>query len=285
MRLLLALLLFAPLARAQDVAGEDSVASTLSASLAASQAQFSNWQQGGLNALAVTAGLSGTHERFTPRWEQTYEMNLSLGVVKQDTLAFRKSADLIRLEATLRYSGNGFFQTFEPTVATTFRSQFAPGLNFDNNPLDNGEPLPVKVSDFMAPGILTQSLGLTYEQGDWFKQRLGLGLKQTFVTITRLRPLYGLDLDQTTRFEGGLESRTDVNRVLMPNVRYKSSLGLFAAFNTPEVPDVTWDNELFVKSGDWLTTKLEVAILLDRDIDPGVQLKQVLSLGVLVDLL
>jgi hypothetical protein len=287
MRLLLLLLaaLCSPLARAQDVASSDSTAATLSASLAASQAHFGNWQQGGLNALAATAGLSGTYERFGPRWEQTYEMNLSLGVVKQDTLAVRKSDDLIRLEAALRYAGDGFFQTFEPTLATTFRSQFAPGFNFDTNPFKNGEPLPVKVSDFLAPGFLTQSVGLTYEGGGWFKQRVGVGLKETVVAIRRLRPLYNLDRDRQMRVEGGLESRTDVNRMLIPNVRYKSSLGLFAAFNRPDMPDLTWDNELFVKSGEWLTTKLEVAVLLDRDVDPGLQVKQVLSLGVLVALL
>ncbi len=281
---LLLLALSVPAIWAQSDA-RDSTATTLSASLAGSQAQFSNWQQGGLNALAVTSGISGEHERFDDRWEQTYEMNLALGVVKQDTLSFRKSDDLIRLEAALRYRGDGFFRTFEPTVAATFRSQFAPGFNFDKDPLDGARTPPVKVSDFLAPGIFAQSIGLTYEQGTWFRQRLGLGLKETVVTITRLRPLYNLDLDETTRLEGGLESRTDVNRVLAPNVRYKSSLGLFAAFNQPDLPDVTWDNILTLKANDWLTTKLEVVVLLDRDVDPGAQVKQVLSVGVLVALI
>ncbi len=280
----LLLVLLAPSAHAQNDA-RDSTATTLSASLAGSQAQFTNWQQGGLNAVAVTAGLSGEHERFDDRWEQTYEMNLSIGVVKQDTLAFRKSDDLIRLEAALRYRGDGFFRTFEPTIAATFRSQFAPGFNFDKDPLEGDRTPPVKVSDFLAPGIFTQSLGLTYEQGAWFKQRVGLGLKETVVTITRLRPLYNLKPDENMRLEGGLESRTDVNRVLFPNVRYKSSLGLFAAFNQPDMPDVTWDNVLTLKANDWLTTKLEVVLLLDRDVDPGAQIKQVLSVGVLVALI
>lgn len=278
------LLLAATSAHAQDTS-RDSTATTLSASLAGSQAQFTNWQQGGLNAIALTAGLTGEHERFDDRWEQSYDLNMSIGVVKQDTLALRKSNDLIRLEAALRYRGDGFFRTFEPTIATTFRSQFAPGFNFDRDPLKGGRTPPVKVSDFLAPGIFAQSIGLTYDQGTWLKQRFGLGAKQTVVTITRLRPLYNMELDDEVRVEGGLESRTDVNRELIPNVRYKSSLGLFAAFNQPDMPDVTWDNILTIKANEWLTTKLEVVVLLDRDVDPGAQVKQVLSVGVLVSLI
>ena len=94
-----------------------------------------------------------------------------------------------------------------------------------------------------------------------------------------------MELDDEVRVEGGLESRTDVNRELIPNVRYKSSLGLFAAFNQPDMPDVTWDNILTIKANEWLTTKLEVVVLLDRDVDPGAQVKQVLSVGVLVSLI
>ena len=102
-------------------------------------------------------------------------MRLAYGMVKQDTLDLRKSEDIIRLAATLQYLGEGFFSRFTPTVSASFRSQFAPGYNYQKNPFGDGRATPVKVSDFMNPGTFQQSLGLTYTPTAWFKQRIGVG--------------------------------------------------------------------------------------------------------------
>ncbi len=258
---------------------------SLSTRLSATQASFSNWAEGGLNALALSGAVNGTFERISPSWRQLYDVRLTLGVVKQDTLEVRKAEDLIRLAASLQYRGDGFFSLFNPTMSADLRTQFAPGYNYTKNPFGDGRPPPVKVSDLLSPAILNQALGLTYQPDGWFLQRLGVGAKETIVLIERLRTLYGLKPDQAVRFEMGFESRTELNRELFENVRLKSRLGLFAAFNKPDLPDMLWENLLEMQVNSWLGTSLEVVALYDRDVSSEVQLKEVFSLGITIKLL
>ena len=253
--------------------------------LNASQAAYRNWTEGGLNVINFTAGTSGQAIHRSAAWEKTYDLRLAFGLVKQDTLDFRKADDVIALGSTFRYLGAGFFRTFNPTLSATARTQFAEGFNYDRNPLGDGRPPPVKVSDFFSPATFTQSAGLTYSPAAWFRQRLALASKETVVYIPRLRPLYGLEADQGMRYEIGLESRTEVDREVFENVRLRSSLGLFASFNQTELPDLIWENLVVMKVNAWLSTNFEFVTLYDRDLSRRLQLKEVFALGISVTLL
>lgn len=253
--------------------------------LSASQAGYQNWQEGGVNSLAFTVGASGAANRTTGRWQQTYDGRLAFGLIKQDTLDFRKADDIIRLGAALKYIGDGFFRTFKPTVAVTARTQFASGFNYDKNPFEGEEDTPAKVSEFLSPGTFTQSLGLTYEPVEWFRQRLGVSAKETMVLTEKLRPLYGVDPDDPVRYELGLEAISELDKEIIENVRWQSRLGLFAAFNQADVPDLLWENLVIMDVNKYLSVNFEFVSLYDRDISDAVQLKEVLSLGVSVTLL
>ena len=276
--------LWIPVSSAQEGAAQDTVASpwdpNVVSRLSASQAAYSNWQEGGLNTVAITASIDGSLERRkVEAWKQSYEMRLVLGAVKQDTLAFRKADDVVRLSASIQNAGKGFFKTFSPTLAAELRTQFAPGLNYDNNPFEGDEEVPVKVSDFFAPAIFTETVGLTYNLDDWFNQRLGIAGKETVVHLQRLRPLYGLDRNDAMRFELGLESHTELDREVFENVQVNSSLSLFAAFNKANVPDLLWESSVAMEVNTWLGVNLEFVTLYDRDISRRIQFKEVFSLG------
>lgn len=282
-----ALLLTSVAARAQE---EDTVRvlgwkSEAFGKLNLSQAGYQNWTEGGINSLASSTSITAKTVRTSPNWVQTYESRLAIGVVKQDTLDVRKSEDLIRIDGSVLYEGEGLLKVFNPTVAVNLRTQFAPGFNYEENPFGDARRPPVKVSDFFAPATLTQSIGLTYGV-DWgFKQMLGIAAKETIITIRRLRPLYGQDPEESVRFELGLESQTGVDREILRNVRLKSTLRLFAAFNMDEIPDVLWENLLIMKVNDWLSADFEFVSLIDRDVSDAVQVKEVLSVGFSIALL
>jgi len=276
------LLLGLPAAQAQDADAPPDTGwkKDLTGKFAASQVGFQNWQGGGVNSMALSTGLSGKATKTADRWEQNHELRLGFGVVKQDTLDVRKAEDVIFLSSAFQYKGDGFFATFNPTVAASFRSQFAEGFNFDKNPLGDGRPLPVKVSSFLAPATLTQSIGLTYDPNDWFTQSLGIGAKETVVTVERFRPIYGVDPSDAVRFEVGIEARTAFSKALMENIFLKSSLGLFAAYNTTDPPDLIWENMLTMKVNSWVNVNFEFVTLYDKDVSDVMQLKEVLSVGV-----
>ncbi|MFC1500591.1 hypothetical protein ACFL6T_06225, partial [Candidatus Zixiibacteriota bacterium] len=175
---------------------------------------------------------------------------------------------------------------FSPTAALEFRTQFAPGYNYKENPFpdDTREP-PVQVSDFMAPAYFTQSLGFSYDPEKWYKTRLGIGSKETFVTTVELGQLYGLDSGKKARFEVGIESITEIRVEIFENVTLESKLGLFAAFNKPEMPDTRWENFLTMKVNSWLNVHAELTALYDEDISTRMQYRQLTSIGISIDII
>ena len=97
-----------------------------------------------------------------------------------------------------------------------------------------------------------------------------------------LRTLYGVNASQAVRFQLGVESQTEFDREIFRNVRYKSTLGLFAAFNQEELPDMLWENLVVMKVNSWLSADFEFVTLYDRDIRDALQLKEILSIGISV---
>ena len=281
MRLLLSLtvlaLLFTTVSMAQEAPPVWKKA--LTGKVSATQAGFNNWAAGGINTLALTSGIDGKAEKTDGAWTQVYDFRAGFGFIKQDTLDVRKAEDLILFNGALKYQGQQFFRLFNPTVAVSARSQFWEGFNFDKDPFSQGRRPPIKVSDALAPATLSQSLGLTYGPAPWFTQRFGLQAKQTIVRIERLRTLYSLRPDQGFKNEIGLEWVSALDRDVFENVRYRSSLGIFAAFGSASKPDVLWENFVAMKVNDWLTMNFEWAVLLDEDRSKSVQVKEVFSIG------
>lgn len=263
-----------------DTAGVPPWTGDLVGRLAATQTGFQNWTEGGANTLAFTSGIEGKASRTAFGWDQNHEMRLSFGVIKQDTLNFRKADDQIHLKSTFQYEGERLWNVLSPTLASDVRTQFAPGYNYKKNPFKDGRPLPVKVSDLFSPAIFSQALGLTLDPRPWIKQRIGLGAKQTVVVINALRPLYNVDIGDAVRFETGFEALTRVDREVVENVRYRSSVGLFATFDTPAMPDVRWENIVTMRVNAWLSVQFEHTLLYDEDLSADLQMKEQLSLGV-----
>ncbi len=257
----------------------------LMSKFSASQAAYSNWTEGGLSTLALTGHLRARADRVTSNWEHHYDVRLALGIIQQDTFTVRKAADQIHVTGVLEYRGSGFFKTFHPTIVADLRTQFISGFNYEEDPLGLGRTPPVEVSDFLAPGTLTQTVGLTYDGIPWITQRLSVGTKEVVVIDKALRPLYNVPSDRVVRYEAGVRSTTEIDKQLTERVHLSSSLGLFAAFNKANVPDLIWESLLALQFNEWLSVDLEVAALYDRDISKELQVKEVFSIGASVELL
>ncbi|MEM8601543.1 MAG: DUF3078 domain-containing protein [Bacteroidota bacterium] len=288
----LVLLLVLPLAasaqEADTLAAEDGWRSSLVGTIAGSQAAFDNWAEGGVNSVAFTAQADGLFERVNGSFLQAHELRAAFGQIKQDEVDWRKAVDQLRYAFNLRYQGTGAWQ---PTFVFEARSQFAPGFVFDTDSSEfagtlfadeaTGSVAEVKTSDFFAPGYLTQALGMTYDPGAWYTARLGLGLRETIVTIERLQPLYGNDPGSAVRLEAGVDALVQARRQIVENVLLSSRLSSFYSFSeTDAAPDFLWENTLLMKVNDFLNVTLEAALQYDENFSEDLQLKQVLSIGV-----
>ncbi len=250
--------------------------------LTGTRSNFSNWQGGGVNSLGYSAGLKGEAIRQTEAWKHTHNLRMEFGQMKQEELETRKSIDIIQYGYVLQSLGSS---AFTPTAALEFRTQFAPGFNYKKNPFDDGRDPPVEVSDFMAPAYFTQSLGFSYDPEKWYKTRLGIGGKETFVTTVELGQLYGLDPGKKARFELGIESITEIRVEIAENITLESRLGLFAAFNKPEMPDARWENFLTMKVNSWLNFNAEITALYDEDVSTRMQYRQLTAIGISINIL
>lgn len=249
--------------------------------VSATQVGHQNWVEGGVNSFAFNTRLDGEAGRASESWLKSYRMRLALGILKQEAEELQKAEDLIRLAAALQYDGEGFFTTFRPTASSELRTQFTAGYNYTDNPFedDEREP-PVKVSDFFSPAAFTQSLGLTYQPGDWGRSRLGIATRETIVALQRFRPLYSVPENEAVRFQIGVESNTEVDIEIVESVELRSKLNAFASFDEEYVPDVLWENELIMEVNEFLDVRIEGTALFDQNLSNRVQIKQVFSVGV-----
>jgi hypothetical protein len=253
-----------------------------------SQAAYSNWQEGGVGSIALSAGLTGEARRATEHLAQMYRGDFRIGFIDQQNEPLRKSEDVLRLQMALRYIGDDFFKLFNPTFASALRTQFVKGFNYNEDPFDDDveRETPVLVSNFLAPAFFTQSLGLTYEPAPWYMLRVGGAMKQTIVKDEVLRPLYDVDTNDLLRLEAGAELNNVLDIQLMENVHWRSTLNVFFSFNETETPpDVTWENNVSLRVNDWLSTELEFVALYNENVSDAVQIKEVLSVGVTFNLL
>lgn len=266
------------------------------ARLNASQAAYKDWEEGaGTGSLAFTAGVGGQAQKRGDHWIQSHELRLAYGLIDQEGRESRKSEDQIRWDSSLRYEGTRFFRLFQPTIATNFRTQFAPGFDYTENPFEGEVPdtderltrdLPIQKSAFFAPAYITESIGLTYEPFADFTVRAGGASKQTIVLEKDFRVLYGVSDEDATRVEAGAELASAFDRQLTENIRYRSHVNLFFSFNQVEnPPDALWENTIYLQVNDWLSTDLEFVTRYDKDIVDAIQLKETISVGLSFTLL
>lgn len=276
--LVLSLAVFAVPAMAQDAEEEEEIIlgkwyNGLTARVSGGQVGFSNWAGGGVNSTSISAGILGGAEKTVASIKQTHSIKLGLGGISQSGEELRKAEDVIDIQTVWEYLGQGFFEKWHPTFAATALTQFIDGFTY------NDDDSASKVSDLFSPLYLTQSVGLSRDITPFLKQRFGFAAKETVVSDETLRAVYGNDIDETIRVEAGIESRTDFEKEIVPNVTYRSSLGIFAAFQNIDKPDISWENLISMKVNDWLNVNFELVTLYDEDVTSDLQLREVLSVG------
>jgi hypothetical protein len=241
------------------------------AGLTLTQVTFTDWAQGGDNALAYTLSIDGksTLEEQTFGWANAYKF--AFGQTRLGDQGLRKTDDKIDLESVLSYKLGGLIR---PYAAATFKSQFAKGFKYDANGTRTA------LSKFFDPAYLTQSVGALYQPIPEVKTRLGVGLREVLTTDF---PAYADDpatlAVEKTRVDGGLESVTDLEWHLDDNLLLTSKLELFAPFKTLDQIVVRNDNTLAAKVGKYVTVNLNVQLINERRATPRTQVKETLALG------
>ncbi|MAL17199.1 MAG: hypothetical protein CL670_16870 [Balneola sp.] len=250
------------------------------ASLNGSQAAYSNWSQGGVSSVSGTGSSVFTLLFRDGKFAYGFRTNLKYGQARINGDGVRKTDDLISIR-------NRFTYTFEEDGTLSaygvigFKTQFDRGFNYDAK-VAGGDSL---ISNFMAPGYFNEGIGLAYAPTQSFIFEAGLGLKQTIISDGELAPNYGLNQGDNFRGEGGLTTGINFEKAIAENILYSSSLETFTNFLIPiSETDVAWGNELVGQINNVVSASFQFELRYDNDFSSEVQLKQVLSAGVSVNL-
>lgn len=276
--LLLAIVLFTASVQAQEqpVAAVEPVSPwqhTLLGTLNITQISFTDWAQGGENALAWALAIEGksTLDNEKLNWANSYKFGF--GQTKLGSQGIRKTDDKIDLESVLTYKMG---TVINPYVSATLKTQFAEGYAYDAT----GGKTPI--SNFFDPAYLMQSAGVGYQPIPELKTRFGAGVREI---ITSKFTNYSDDPAtanefETLRIEGGLESVIEANVPVMENVVFNSKIELFAPLKTLDVVTVRNDNTLSAKVNKYISVNLNLQVVQEPKVTPRTQMKQTLALGI-----
>ena len=266
--------------------------------ISTSQAQFSNWQGGGENSIAISTSLSlklaYTSDKLN--WESSFDAGYGIMLQGRNGKWF-KNDDRVEITTKLGVRAN---EKWFYTGLVSLGSQFQPGY------YSLGDIKPI--SEFMAPGYVTGSLGFDYNPSSKLSVFLGPAtMKNTIVLNQDLanEGAYGVQagefdyvsgtyitLGKKLRSEAGGTVRVEYNEPrIVKNVGLQSRLVLFSNYiDNPGNIDVDFENTFNLQVNEFITTNLILHFVYDDDIQialdetgertgPRLQFKQVLAVG------
>lgn len=246
----------------------------------ASQASFNNWSEGGVNTVTGTASTVFTRLYRNDRFAYGFRVNLRYGQTRLDQQGVRKSDDLIsiRNRFTMTLTEDGIVSAYGNL---NLRTQFADGFEF-GAAANGGDSL---ISAFAAPVFITEGLGLVVQPNSDFTAEAGLALRQTYVNDPLLVTNFGVDPGESIRYEGGLTLGLAYQRRLMDNLLLVTNLETFTNLLIPiSDTDVFWSTEIQGQINSLLSAILQIDLRYDSDFSDRIQLKQVFSAGITLDL-
>ncbi|WP_323756160.1 DUF3078 domain-containing protein [Roseivirga sp.] len=250
---------------------------------------LSNWAGGGESSVSLGTIFNAAAIKKATHSTWKNQIDFALGGAKLGDRDFRKTDDAIILLSQYKRKIN---EKFGYSVSSILRTQLLEGSNYVADPLNAGEQIAEKISNFMAPGYLSVNLGMEYSSGDIltvsFSPAAG---KFTFVMDDELSAVgaYGVDPGDKVRAEFGANMLTTLNLKIMENISFQSNLNFFTAYDSFGNVDTNWETLLVMKVNKWFNATFGTQLIYDDDIlikgEDGnvsreIQFKHVLNLGV-----
>ncbi|MGW8123692.1 DUF3078 domain-containing protein [Roseivirga echinicomitans] len=250
---------------------------------------LSNWAGGGESSVSLGTIFNTTATKNTALYTWKNQVDFALGGAKLGDREFRKTDDNIILSSQYKRKIN---ENFGYSASSILRTQLLEGNNYVADPLNPGEQLAEKISNFMAPGYLSVNLGMEYSSGDIFTVSFSPAAgKFTFVMDDQLSAAgaYGVAPGDNVRAEFGANILTSLNLKLMENIAFQSKLNFFTAYDSFGNVDTNWETLLVMKINKWFNATFGTQLIYDDDIlikgadgnlSREIQFKHVLNLGV-----
>lgn len=246
------------------------------------QATFSdNWAGGGVNSLAIGGLINYKAEYSKESYSYVSEVILQYGKVKNKDQLQKKTTDRIFWDnkAAIQLAKNWYF-----FGSINFESQFDAGYAYSKD--SKGKEIEKLISNFMAPGYITESLGFEYKPNKFFSTRIGTGTaRQTFVldtTLYKTNPKnFGVSIGKTFRNELAFQIVSNFEKEVFQNVVLKTKYNMFIPYDNFGHIDHRLDVGVIAKINRFMNVTVNGVAIYDRDTNLKMQASQTLALGLI----
>ncbi|QAA83231.1 DUF3078 domain-containing protein [Aequorivita sp. H23M31] len=302
-RLLLILTLFVTplILSAQEVKQKDSVKNGWKRSgniaLLFNQAAFNQeWTGGGTSNyagnLSLTYDFNYRHDKIS--WDSKLLVDYGITRNKDDKYS-RKTNDRLEFNSIVgrEIKESEWYASF----FYNFKTQLAKGYEF-NKDLDQSDPgYRTEKNHFMSPGYMQFGPGILWKKNDNFYVNIApatakfVFVDEQFTAVDTGVPgaldaynekkYYGVDANETSRFEFGASISGYAKFAIMTNVTAENILALYANYleETKNV-DIDYTLNLVMKVNEYITTNLTFQAIYDDNAAQGFQIREALGVGV-----
>ena len=252
------------------------------------QIALMNWAAGGNSSIAVGGAVEGAanYAKDDKVWESNVKVGYGMIRIGGDGNKFEKTDDFVILGS--KY-GQKFNKKVMMTTAVYFRTQMDEGYKDQKNA--SGEIETVLISDFMAPGYLQASLGLTLTKSEnVFITLSPFTGRFTFVLNDSLSNAgaFGVNPGDYIRSEAGISLMGKFEKELVHNVNLQVNGNLFANYET--FPNTVVNIEMIInlKVNNFISSNISSHLIYDDKvtsvredgtIGTDVQIKNIINLG------
>lgn len=247
-----------------------------------SQSAFSsNYSAGGVSAAALGTNFDYKTEYNKAPFDYTAELNLIYGISKNKGQGSRKTNDRIFFDnkVATQLSKHWFF-----FGDLSFESQFDKGFQY----ADGTANPPLRISNFMAPGYLTESVGFEYKPTKYFDLRIGTGAaRQTFVVDTTViyngagHVAYNISRGHTFRNDLAFQLVAGLDKDIAKNIHLNTRYALFVPYGqSPAFISHRVDAIFTAKVNRLVSVTVNGTFLYDKHTAPKPQGTEGLALGI-----
>lgn len=258
------------------------------------------WQGGGTSNVAGSFNINHdlNYKNKKVNWDTKLIANLGLTIAKDQDFV-RKTSD--------RFEINSIFGSKIPETKwyysgiINFRTQLIAGFEFFNREVldEQGEIIEIvqdrrKITDGFSPAYLQGGPGILWKESDDFKINVAPATAR-FIFVSRrftrvdqndpealenYVPFFGVEANRTTRFELGASLSAYYKEELLENIVFENTLNLYSDYleNTKNV-DLDYTLNVSMTVNKYITTNLAFQLIYDENAISGLQVREVLGLG------
>ncbi|MDB4113735.1 DUF3078 domain-containing protein [Flavobacteriaceae bacterium] len=289
---LLSLLFISTLVFSQDEIEDKKWKKSGNAVFLVNQSSFSNWTSGGQSSISGTLKVDYNYNYSDDGWAWDSKIFSNFGLNKISGSEFlKKTDDRIEVNSVLgKKFNNDVIGKWSYSSFFNFQTQFAKGYRFGKD--SNGNPNRTEKSRFFSPATLQLGVGLYWKKSKNFWINVApmtgkLILVNRFFTETlnENETYFGVKKGGNSRFELGASVRAYYKSEIFKNINLENRLSLYSDYlDRPQNVDFDCTFNFVMKVNQYISTNLIFQFVYDDNEIKRVQVREVLGLGLNIDL-